>query len=113
MFAGNSMNSQTVSQLLRVGRGWVAGVGRPVGYALCADDGQLTDLLRIGVRKHHRQNGLGQAILQQVLAGQQAVSLSVRKDNHAAIRMYLRAGFRIIGHLVGFDGPYWALLHAS
>lgn len=91
-------------ELAAPGRWYVGadGDGRLVGYAGLWFDGDVTQVMTIGVDPAAQRGGLGTALLTALVArsrelGAQAVLLEVRVDNEAAIALYQRAGFEIIG----------------
>ena len=66
-------------------------------YGHIADD---TPSIAISLYKEYRNQGIGTALLQQMLSllkadGYKSVSLSVQKANYA-LKMYQKAGFRVI-----------------
>lgn len=76
--------------------------GEIVGYAGLAAAGGQADVQTIGVRADHRKNGIGAALLTELLdeavrRGSEAVFLEVRADNDAAHRLYERFGFARVG----------------
>ncbi|WP_067799288.1 ribosomal protein S18-alanine N-acetyltransferase [Actinomadura formosensis] len=76
--------------------------GEIVGYAGLAAAGGQADVQTIGVRADHRKNGIGAALLTELLdeavrRGSEAVFLEVRADNDAARRLYERFGFARVG----------------
>lgn len=94
----NSMGERLLRHELERGRGWVWGA--PVeGYILVRSDGPLTDILRLGVTRGAQGKGIGQALLTQALEGAGDAVLTVAKDNAPAMRLYVKNGFGIVGHL--------------
>ena len=102
---------------LPVGAAWVRlwlGAQKGFGYV----DDSIPELT-IAVLPEHRGMGIGTQLLNQLLEASRnifpAISLSVRSDNHPAIRLYRRAGFvqaeesdksnRVGGH--SFTMIYW------
>ena len=72
-----------------------------------------TPEIAIGVVEDRRGRGVGGVLLSAVMDvaradGFGAVSLSVRRDNTAAVRLYERNGFVRVRE-VGFDHPSWAM----
>lgn len=82
---------------------------RPVGRLWLADEGQDRRLVDISLIESVRGQGLGTALLRQVMAKARrdglGVSLSVLADNIGAQRLYLRLGFRV----VEASGPRWRM----
>lgn len=97
LFPGNSLS---VLQMEReLGRSACLVIGRPVkAYALIGWDGELLDLLRLGVHPDHQGRGLGKRLLRAVLAVKRPMVLTVKKDNHRALRLYEEYGFEVVGH---------------
>lgn len=102
--AGAWSAGMLAEELAAPGRWYVGadGDGRLVGYAGLWFDGDVTQVMTIGVDPAAQRGGLGTALLTALVArsrelGAQAVLLEVRVDNEAAIALYQRAGFEIIG----------------
>ena len=84
---------------------WYVGAeadGRLVGYAGLWFDGDITQVMTIGVDAAAQRAGIGAALLEALIArsrelGAEAVLLEVRVDNEAAIALYHRAGFEMLG----------------
>lgn len=86
--------------------------GSILGYALVRVEGDLRDLTRLGVDPAVQGTGVGQFLLRAVTHGQAPgeetdVILTVKKANRRALRMYLRHGFAVVGHVS--DAAAWAL----
>ncbi len=87
-------------------------IGEPViAYAMLGIDGAMLDLLRLGVHPEQQGKGLGEALLKHVLAWGRDVVLSVRKDNHRALRLYTKHGFKVVGHFEA--NRAWALFREA
>ena len=76
--------------------------GEVVGYISGIAMGERGHIVSMAVSPRHRRRGLGWALLSKLLdrfrkAGVKTVSLEVRIDNHAAISLYRKAGFRRVG----------------
>jgi ribosomal-protein-alanine N-acetyltransferase len=76
--------------------------GETVGYAVLSLAAEEAHLLNLCVRPACQRRGLGAEFLEWMLAraragGAREVFLEVRPSNHAALRLYERAGFRRIG----------------
>jgi ribosomal protein S18 acetylase RimI-like enzyme len=96
----NNMNERMLHHELVRGRGWVW--GDPVeAYILTRFDEGLVDVLRLGVRTSAQGKGVGRKLLEVALEGAEDVILTVQKTNERAIRLYEKAGFKIVGHLGG------------
>ncbi|MFB7799440.1 ribosomal protein S18-alanine N-acetyltransferase [Isoptericola sp. NPDC056134] len=82
----------------------VYGIGpKPVvGYAGLWFDGDVAQIMTIGVDPHYQRHGVGRALLE-ALVGRarklkaEAVLLEVRVDNEPALALYERHGFERIG----------------
>ncbi len=73
-----------------------------VAYAGASFDGEVVEVMTIGVATHAQRRGLGARLLEELMAhartlGAVAVMLEVRVDNDAAIALYERAGFAVLG----------------
>lgn len=98
-----SMDSLTKELSNPVAQYQVAEIGHEiVGYAglwCVMDEGEITN---IAVAHEHRQKGIGQAILQALLTrakenNLKKVHLEVRASNTAAIKLYEKVGFNVMG----------------
>lgn len=81
--------------------GWLA------GYAIASVAADEGEILNIAVDPAARRQGLGARLLEGVLAdleavGVRSVYLDVRRSNEAAIRLYQRAGFEVLGVRAGY-----------
>jgi [ribosomal protein S18]-alanine N-acetyltransferase len=75
--------------------------GRPVAYAGLWFDGDVAQVMTIGVARDAQRRGLGTLLLEALVArardhGASAVLLEVRVDNEAAIALYERHGFAVL-----------------
>lgn len=104
LFPDNNMNEVTISKELSVGLGWVAYDGILVGYLLAHRDGDLLDIIRLGVGPGYQGMGIGRSLLDQVLKQTGTAMLTVKKTNQVAMKLYLQRGFKIVGHLAGDTG---------
>ncbi len=73
-----------------------------LGYVGAWFDGDVVQVMTIGVAPHAQRRGLGTVLLDGLLAhardvGAQSVLLEVRVDNDPAIALYERAGFTVLG----------------
>lgn len=75
--------------------------GQVVAYCLCSDRGHIMSL---AVLKEHQGKGYAGRLLADVMAKevQQSYSLHVRINNEIALKLYRRAGFRIVEQLSGY-----------
>src|SRR3989442_14739262 len=74
--------------------------GRILGYAVIDRWEDHDHLLSIAVSGEHRRRGIGQRLLSAMdatLGSRQRMRLEVRKRNSAAIRFYLKNGFKETG----------------
>ncbi len=76
--------------------------GAAAGFTLCRAAGPEVELLLIAVNTQQRRQGIGQRLLlraqEDALARKASLLfLEVREDNHAARRLYERAGFLQVG----------------
>lgn len=98
LFPENSMGERTLSTELSLGMGWVD--DDPIsGYLLARYDGGVLDITRLGVSPRARRRGVGTKLLEKALELGHPTILTVRKDNEAALRLYWKLGFGIVGHL--------------
>ncbi len=78
--------------------------GDVIGYALARPQGDLLDLLRLGVQTEYQNIGYGTTLLRTVVNSSPTVMLTVQKKNRA-IKFYLRHGLYIVGDL----GESWVM----
>ena len=108
LFPDNCLNETTLGNELEVGRCWVEERDdQIVGYALVRKGPTLKDLLRLGVRKDYRRQGIGERLLDKVVSENKPTMLTVQKDNDNALGIYLRTGFKIVGQL---DHSSWVMM---
>jgi len=76
--------------------------GALAGYVVTTTQGEVVDLLRIGVRPDHQRRGLGGILLVATLddararPGTARVMLEVSEANDAATALYLGHGFEVV-----------------
>ena len=100
LFPDNCLNETTLRNELEIGSCWIEEVdGKIAGYALVRKDQNLNDLLRLGVRRDYRRDGIGKKLLERVIFSDQPTMLTVQKDNDNALGMYLQYGFKIVGQI--------------
>lgn len=80
----------------------VAGPRPVIGYAGLWFDGDVTQIMTIGVDPAEQHHGVGSLLLEALVArsrqlGASAVLLEVRVDNDPALRLYGRFGFEQLG----------------
>lgn len=106
LFPDNCFNSKTLEKEILAGLGTVHYDSNVlVGYWFGRNGNGLTDILRLGVRESHQGQGLGKALLCHATGPTGKYMLTVRKDNEAAIKLYLKHEFRIIAD----TGESWIL----
>lgn len=96
-------NENSIKREIKLGWGLVITdqKGRIIGYLLVRLDGQIADIIRVGVTKKHQGKGHGRALLREAIDKLSSpMMLTVRKNNKAAKKLYLSAGFVPRG----FDG---------
>lgn len=104
-FPEDWLNPWSVRQEMRHDHVWVTGDGEVTGYLIARVEGDLVDILRVGVRKDQRGNGLGFRLMTKAMSMAPRAVLMVRRDNEAAIGLYLGLGFRIVGQF----GKSWTM----
>jgi ribosomal protein S18 acetylase RimI-like enzyme len=101
LFPENCINEHSVGIELEAGFGYVVGEGH--GYALVRPDGNLWDIIRLGVHPNHQGMGHAQELLLRVveLADHKGKSLilTVRKSNAPAMHIYRKHGFEPIASM--------------
>lgn len=83
-------------------RPYAAGPQAVVGYAGLWFDGDVTQIMTIGVTEGFQHHGVGTMLMDALIArsrevGASAVLLEVRVDNDAALAMYAKYGFEQLG----------------
>lgn len=105
LFPDNCINEHSVSIELEAGFGYVVGEGQ--GYTLVRPDGNIWDIIRLGVHPNHQRMGHAQELLQRVieLADHQGKSLilTVQKTNLAALHIYKKHGFEPIASMPQYE----------
>lgn len=109
IFPDNSMNAHTLLNELRASKCLVEERdGQIVGYLLARVEGDLVDILRVGVLPTWHRRGVAKALLGNALGMAKRAVLLVRKGNDPAIKLYVGLGFKIVGHLLNDDS--WLML---
>lgn len=112
LFPENALNETTIANEIKHGMGWVIEVADEiVAYVLVRDDHQILDILRLGTRADYQKAGFGTELLERVLREDQQAMLTVKKSNRPALRLYLRHGFEIAGHLKENDS--WVMVRKA
>lgn len=70
-----------------------------VGFVLSLKSGDDLDLVSIATDKSHWGRGIGGALLNQLIGtkGVRSITLEVDPNNERAIKLYLKAGFEVVG----------------
>ena len=81
-----------------------------IGYAGLWFDGDVTQVMTVGVAVHAQGRGVGSALVQALVdrsreLGAGAVLLEVRVDNEAAIAVYRRFGFEVLARRARYYQP--------
>ena len=82
--------------------------GRPVGFVLCRQACDESEMLALGVAPDKRRGGIARALLGAAMArgsqdGVQALFLEVAEDNVAARALYGSAGFTAVGRRPNYN----------
>lgn len=111
LFGTSAWSAAMVREELSAPGRWYVGVDDPapdvqgsprlVAYAGLWFDGDVAQVMTIGVAREAQRRGLGAALLRALVArsrelGAEAVLLEVRVDNHPALAMYERFGFEVL-----------------
>lgn len=111
IFPDNAMNSRTLLNELQCGKCFVEEQeGRIAGYILTRVEGDLVDILRVGVRPEFHRQGIARKLMERAIPLARRAVLLVRKGNDPAIKLYLSLGFKIVGHLLNDDS--WLMLRS-
>lgn len=81
-----------------------------IGYAGLWFDGDMTQVMTVGVAAHAHGRGVGSVLVQALIdrsreLGAGAVLLEVRVDNEAAIAVYRRLGFEVLARRARYYQP--------
>lgn len=110
LFPENSLSIAQFERELAIGEVYV--LGEPVhAYALVGWSGEILDLLRLGVHPEVQGRGVGGTLLRFVLSLNDTVILTVKKNNHHALRLYKKHGFEVVGHFS--EAEAWELCRAA
>ena len=102
LFPDNCFNSYTLRHELKFSRCWVVEAEHKLAaYILARVDGDLVDIIRVGVREEHRRQGLAYRLMMKALSLAPKAALMVVKTNRPALRLYQDLGFKISGDLRG------------
>ena len=106
IFGESAWSAEMVREELTGPGRWYVGVddedGHLVAYAGTWFDGDVVQVMTLGVAQAARRRGLGAVLLAALVGhareeGAEAVLLEVRVDNEPAIELYTRAGFVPLG----------------
>lgn len=98
LFPDNCFNEKTLAEEIKIGEGFVIYEDEfLVGYLLARREGDVLDILRLGVRLDCQHDGLGTELLSAAIKDEPHVILTVRKDNGKALNLYYKFGFEIVG----------------
>lgn len=111
LFPDNCFNELTLQKELKVGRCWIVERrGLVVAYLLARVEGNLLDIMRIGVMLAFQGRGIGTQLIEMAMTQAPKIVLCVRKNNEGALRLYHRLGFQIVGVIEEpKDAPSWVL----
>lgn len=110
LFPDNSLSLARLEREAKASQIFV--IGEPVhAYTIVGTDGTILDLLRLGVHPDQQGRGDGAKLLEHVIALGRDLTLTVRKKNHRAFRLYRRYGFTIAGHFISADS--WVLFRPA
>lgn len=108
LFPDNGFNAHTLKGELTIGRCWVIERrNKIVGYLLARIDGDLIDIMRVGVLPEFQGKGIGTKLVRVAMTQAPKSMLCVRKENKRALKLYRRLGFSIIGETT--ELPSWVM----
>jgi ribosomal protein S18 acetylase RimI-like enzyme len=111
IFRSNCLGELILKNEIERGRCWVIEeASEVVAYLLAHVADGLIDIMRLGVLADHRRHGYAKALLQRALEEAPRAVLTVKKDNLAAMALYRRFGFEIVGRT---DSQNWLMLRAT
>lgn len=102
-FGGEAWSRQQIEGSLDLDttEGWgVFDDAQLVSFYLLQKSGDEAEILTLGVSPAYRRQGLGESLLRHILARQEdgdCVYLEVAADNQAAISLYNKCGFTLLG----------------
>lgn len=93
----NGMTERMLEYELEHGEIWV--FGTPIiGYVITRKDGELLDIIRLGVVEGRRREGIGRHLLEWAILLSDDIILTVKKNNEPALRLYDSLGFKVVAH---------------
>ncbi len=108
LFPENGLNACSLEREVVSGtRLWV--LGNIEAYMLVRPVSGIADILRLGVTKNLQGKGVGTQLLKEAKAAFPSLMLCVRKNNRAALGLYRKFGFQIVGDL----GESWTMVTSS
>lgn len=105
LFGADAWSEATVAGEVGRGRVRLAEDERgPTAYVVTATAGDVTDLLRIGVRRDHQRRGLAGILVTGAVAEApgERVMLEVSEANTAAVALYRGHGFEVLDRRRGY-----------
>lgn len=111
LFYENWMSEHSIRDELGRGPAWAAFFGYCLeGYLLTNYRARVLDIIRVAVHPSKQGMGVGARLMETALEYPcEMATLTVRKDNPVAIRLYKHLGFQLHGDL----GPAWVLVRTS
>lgn len=106
--AGAAWSAGTIATLL--GMEGVVGLHAPGGFILARRVLDEAEILTLAVHPDHRQQGIGQALVETAAlavaaAGAKVMFLEVAEDNAPAMALYAKAGFERAGRRPDYYAP--------
>jgi ribosomal protein S18 acetylase RimI-like enzyme len=111
LFYENWMSDHTIRDELSRGPAWVVRLrGGLVGYLLTNYRAHVIDVIRLAVHPHRQGCGIGRILMETALGyPHQLATLTVRKENAAAVKLYTKLGFQLHGEI----DSSWVLIRTS
>ncbi len=114
LFPENNFNATTLLGEITIGRCWVIERrSKIVAYLLARINGNLIDVMRVGVLPEFQGRGIGTKLLKTAMTQAPESMLCVRKKNKRAVKLYRKLGFRIVGETPSRDMPSWVMRSTS
>ncbi len=106
--SGAAWSAETLATLLAMDG--VIGLHAPGGFILARRVLDEAEILTLAVQPEHRQQGLGQALVEAAAlavatAGAKVMFLEVAEDNASAMALYAKAGFERAGSRRDYYAP--------
>ena len=114
LFYDTSVSAWTLRQELKAQDGFVVTgpTGHILGYILVHTTPGRHEITRVGVLSDYREQGLGRALVEYVLAsGTEDFVLFVDANNTPAKCLYWDLGFTEVGYWPAFDNTKYFLMH--